>query len=132
MDDDKAGCPLEFGVYLGSAFVHESPFFMGQRWHVAGTGWCRRGGGKVQVGPASSTGLGRCSLELQEAVRVRRGKFQTPEGFRGLARELNLFFFLVAPRAMRDFSSLIRDRIHAPCSGSVESQPLDRQGSPGS
>lgn len=45
------------------------------------------------MGPASSTGLGRCSLELQEAVGVRRGKFQTPEGFRGLARELNLFFF---------------------------------------
>ena len=50
------------------------------------------------MGPASSTGLGRCSLEPREAVGDRRGKFQIPEGFRGLARELNLFFFfLVAP-----------------------------------
>lgn len=37
----KLGCPPEFCVYLGSPFVHESPFFMEQRWHVAGTGWCR-------------------------------------------------------------------------------------------
>ena len=28
------------------------------------------------------------------------------------------------------FSSLTRDRTHAPCSGSMESEPLDRQGSP--
>lgn len=67
----KLGCSPEFCVYLGSPFVHELPFFTGQRWHVAGTHWCRRGGGKVQVGPASSTGLGRCSLEPREAVGDR-------------------------------------------------------------
>ena len=33
---------------------------------------------------------------------------------------------------MRDLSSLTRDRTRAPCSGSVESQPLDLQGSPSS
>ena len=31
---------------------------------------------------------------------------------------------------MRDLSSLTRDQTHAPCVGSTESQPLDRQGSP--
>ena len=31
---------------------------------------------------------------------------------------------------MRDLSSLTRDRTQAPCSGSVESYPLDHKGSP--
>ena len=31
---------------------------------------------------------------------------------------------------MGDLSSLTRDQTRAPCSGSLESQPLDRQGSP--
>ena len=31
---------------------------------------------------------------------------------------------------MKDLSSLTRDRTRAPCSGSKESQPLDRQGTP--
>ena len=31
---------------------------------------------------------------------------------------------------MRDFSSLTGDLTHVPCSGSSESQPLDRQGIP--
>ena len=32
---------------------------------------------------------------------------------------------------MWDLSALTRDRTHAPCSGSTESQLLDHQGSPG-
>ena len=32
-----------------------------------------------------------------------------------------LFYFEVMPKLMRDLSSLIRDRTHIPCSGTVES-----------
>lgn len=39
------------------------------------------------------------------------------------------FFFLALPKHL---SSLSRDWIHAPCFGSVESPPLDHQGSPSS
>lgn len=35
---------------------------------------------------------------------------------------------LAALYSMWDFSSLTKDRTHAPCSGSMESQPLERQG----
>ena len=41
-----------------------------------------------------------------------------------------LFCFLTLLRGMQDLSSLTRDQTHAPCSGSVESQPLDHQGNP--
>ena len=34
------------------------------------------------------------------------------------------------PRSMGDLRSLTRDRMHAPCSGRVESEPPDCQGSP--
>ena len=52
-----------------------------------------------------------------------------------LNKESSTFFFfflifLATPGGMRDLSSLTRDGTHAPCSGSVESQPLDSQGSP--
>ena len=40
------------------------------------------------------------------------------------------FPFLATPRGMWDLSSPIRDGTCVPCSGSTESQPLDRQGSP--
>ena len=41
-----------------------------------------------------------------------------------------LGFFLALPRGLRDLSSPNRDGACAPCSGSRESQPLDRQGIP--
>ena len=42
-----------------------------------------------------------------------------------------LFFkFLATSHGMWDLSSLTRDQTCAPCSGSAESEPLDRQGSP--
>ena len=37
---------------------------------------------------------------------------------------------MVALCDMQDLSSLTRDQTQAPCIGSVESQPLDHQGSP--
>ena len=40
------------------------------------------------------------------------------------------FFFLAVPCSMWDLSSTTRDRICTPCIGSVESWPLDLQGSP--
>ena len=40
------------------------------------------------------------------------------------------FFFFAAVCSMRDLSSLTRDRTHAPCTGSTESQPQAHQGSP--
>ena len=43
---------------------------------------------------------------------------------------LTLLFFLAAPRGMQDLSSPTRDQTRAPCSESVESQPLDCQGIP--
>ena len=39
------------------------------------------------------------------------------------------FFFLAMPWGMWDLSFLTRDRTHVPCSGSMEYQPLDHQGS---
>ena len=42
---------------------------------------------------------------------------------------LELFFFFW-PRGTQDLSSLTRDGTCTPCSGSMESQPLDCQGSP--
>ena len=39
-------------------------------------------------------------------------------------------FSLAAPCGMRDPSSPSRDRTHAPCIWSADSQPLDCQGSP--
>ena len=43
---------------------------------------------------------------------------------------LSLIFVLFWPCDMRDLSSPTRDRTWAPCSGSAESWPLDRRGSP--
>lgn len=40
-----------------------------------------------------------------------------------------VFFFPAAPCSTPDCNSLTRDE-PAPCSGSVESEPLDRQGGP--
>ena len=39
-------------------------------------------------------------------------------------------FFLAVPHGLRDLSSPTKDQTQAPCSGSMESQPLDHQGSP--
>ena len=39
-------------------------------------------------------------------------------------------FFLATPHGMWDLSSPTRGQTHAPCTGSMESQPLDHQGSP--
>ena len=41
-----------------------------------------------------------------------------------------IFIFLAALQGLWDLSSPTRDGTQAPCSGSSESQPLDRQGSP--
>ena len=41
-----------------------------------------------------------------------------------------VYLFLAAPQDMWDLSSLARGQACAPCIGSVESQPLDSQGSP--
>ena len=41
-----------------------------------------------------------------------------------------LFIYLAAPHSMQDPSSLTRDQTRFPCSGSVESQPLEHQGIP--
>ena len=41
-----------------------------------------------------------------------------------------LFFYLVTLYGTRDLRSPTRDRTHAPCTGSMESQPLEHQGSP--
>ena len=41
-----------------------------------------------------------------------------------------VYLFLAAPQDMWDLSSLARGQARAPCIGSVESQPLDSQGSP--
>ena len=41
-----------------------------------------------------------------------------------------LTFFFFWPRGTQDLSSLTRDGTYTPCSGSMESQPLDYQGSP--
>ena len=41
-----------------------------------------------------------------------------------------LFFFLAIPQSMWDLGSLTRDWTPTPCSGSVQSQPLNYQGSP--
>ena len=43
---------------------------------------------------------------------------------------LCLFFFLALTCNMQNLSSLTRDWTCAPCGGSIESQPLDHQGSP--
>ena len=40
-----------------------------------------------------------------------------------------LFFLLAAPHGVWDLSSPIRDRIWIPCISSMESQPMDHQGS---
>ena len=40
------------------------------------------------------------------------------------------FFFLATTDSTWDLSSLTRTQIHTPCSGSMESYPLDRQVSP--
>ena len=40
------------------------------------------------------------------------------------------FFFLAAHHGMRDLSSPTRDQTCTPCSGSMESSPLDHPGSP--
>ena len=45
-------------------------------------------------------------------------------------RCLCIFFFLALTCNMQNLSSLTRDWTCAPCGGSVESQPLDHQGSP--
>ena len=42
----------------------------------------------------------------------------------------HLFFVLAILCVLQDLSSPARDRTHAPCLGSVESQPLDHQGGP--
>ena len=42
------------------------------------------------------------------------------------------FFFPAVPHSLWDLRSLTRDRTRVPCSGSVESSPLDGQGSPSS
>ena len=41
-----------------------------------------------------------------------------------------LLFFLAMPHSMWALSSLTRDQTCTPCTGSIESQPLDSQGSP--
>ena len=41
-----------------------------------------------------------------------------------------IFYFLAMPNSMWNLSSLTRDWTHGPWSGSMESQPLDSQGSP--
>ena len=49
------------------------------------------------------------------------------------AISLSLFYFLyflAFPLGMWDLSSSTRDKTHAPCSRSVASWPLDRQGNP--
>ena len=43
---------------------------------------------------------------------------------------LTSFFLFAALQGMQDLSSLTRDQTCAPCSGSVESQPLNHQGNP--
>ena len=43
---------------------------------------------------------------------------------------LLFIMFLAAQHSMWDLCLLTRDRPHAPCSGSVESQSLDHQESP--
>ena len=43
---------------------------------------------------------------------------------------LRLFFFLALTCNMQNLSSLTRNWTCAPCGGSIESQPLDHQGSP--
>ena len=65
-----------------------------------------------------------------ETERVRQGLFLFL--FLFIFYFLNFFYFLAAPPGMWDLSSLTRNGIRAPWSGSVESQPLDRQGSPSS
>ena len=45
-------------------------------------------------------------------------------------RYLMTLFFLVTLNGLQDLSSSTRDGTHAPCSRCVESQPLDRQGTP--
>jgi len=40
------------------------------------------------------------------------------------------FYFLATPHGMPDLSSLTRDQIHTPCSGSAESSTLDCPGIP--
>ena len=40
------------------------------------------------------------------------------------------FLFLAVPHGMWDLTSLTRDWTYAPCIGSTEFSPLDRQGSP--
>lgn len=44
--------------------------------------------------------------------------------------EVSFFFFLAVQCGLWDFSSLTRNQTHAFCSGSVDSEPLDLQGSP--
>ena len=56
--------------------------------------------------------------------RTETGKTQDEPGC------LFFVFSLAVPRGMWDLSSPTRDRTHTPCLGSVESQPLDHQGSP--
>ena len=45
-------------------------------------------------------------------------------------KECFIYLFLATPHDMWDLSSPARDQTHAPCNGSMESQPLDLQGSP--
>ena len=41
---------------------------------------------------------------------------------------MGFFFFLNFGHSVRDLSSLSKDWTHAPCTGSMESKPLDHQG----
>lgn len=73
----------------------------------------------------------RCLLDIQDEVwgRMNVKDQGRTQGIPNIYIFILSFFFLAAPKHL---SSLSRDWIHALCFGSVESPPLDHQGSPSS
>ena len=61
----------------------------------------------------------RLSLNLGPSIEVESGPLRK-----------TFFFFLAELHGIWNLSSLTRDQTHTPCSGSIESKPLDHQGSP--
>ena len=53
-----------------------------------------------------------------------------PEYFPYPPKETSFFVFLAKPRGLWDLSSPTRDQTYTPCSGTIQSNPLDHQGSP--
>ena len=64
---------------------------------------------------------------FQESWREREGQWQ--ERFNQKAQWIS-FSFLAMPRGTWELSSPTRDGTHVPCTGSVESWPLNHRGSP--